>query len=73
MSHLNDDKQATLSAFYDKVLAQIPYYKHAKHITATLKSMGYDGYNPDKEDDMLAILQTHANYRRPTRRWHDGQ
>ena len=57
----NGDKQAALSTFFDKVLEEIPYYNHSKHVGATLKKMGYDGYNPDNEDAMWADLQAHAS------------
>ena len=57
----NDDKMTALDAFRKRVLAEIPYYNHVNHINATLKQMGYEGYNPDNEDAMWADLQTHAS------------
>ena len=55
------DKQAALNAFYDTVLADIPYYTHKAHIGNTLKKLGYTAFNVEHEADMLADLQTHAS------------
>ena len=56
-----NDRQAACDTFFNRVLADIPYYEHANHIKATLRQMGYEVYNAAKEDAMWADLQTHAS------------
>lgn len=46
--------------FFARVLAEIPYYEHVKHVTNALKQAGYTTYAQSKEDEMFAALETHA-------------
>jgi hypothetical protein len=49
------------TAFFARVLAEVAYYEHTKHIANTLKKLGFTGYNRAKEDEMFTALEAHAN------------
>jgi len=50
-----------LGTFLADVLDTIPYYNHAKHITNTLKKLGYAGYKQSLENEMYLALADYAN------------
>jgi len=53
--------ERTPGMFFTEALQAIPYYNHVEHVKATLKLLGFTGYAPAKEAEMLAALQQHAN------------
>jgi len=49
-------------AFFDRVGKKIPYFgKDSATIAKALRGAGFTGYAQDKEDEMFAALQEHAN------------
>jgi hypothetical protein len=55
------DNEANKRAFFDKVLREIPYYNHVKHVANALRQAGFQKYDYDAEQDMWSALQAHAN------------
>lgn len=49
------------TAFFAKVLKDIPYFENVNHVANALKKLGFTAYSQAKETEMLAALQTHAN------------
>ena len=48
-------------AFFNRVLAEIPYYTHFMHAINTLKQMGFEGYDQSREAEMFKALQAYAS------------
>lgn len=47
--------------FFARVLAEIPYYEHIKHVTNALKQAGFTAYKQNSEEEMFSALEKHAN------------
>ena len=46
---------------FARVLAEIPYYEHIKHVTNALKQAGFTAYKQNSEEEMFSALEKHAN------------
>jgi hypothetical protein len=47
--------------WFDRVMREVPYYGHTKHVVNTLKQLGYTTFEGNDPDEMLAKLQEHAS------------
>jgi len=56
-----EQHDANKRAFFQRVLAEVPYYNHVNHVAATLRLEGFTAYDEDAEQDMWDALQKHAN------------
>lgn len=57
----NGNLERAKAAFFARVLSEIPYYKHANHVTNALKNAGFTTYSEAQEEELFAALQEYAN------------
>jgi hypothetical protein len=52
--------EANKTAFFAKVLDDIPYFENVNHVANALKNSGFKAYSKTKEAEMFTALEKHA-------------